>query len=244
MKKIDDHRYWVRRHRETKGLIGVGQHKYSEIYNFYMYKIVMEVYDKLLEELDLKNKNLRVLDAGCGIGTFTKFLKDENFSVVGADISEDATELVKKNIENVKVICSPLYRLNLPKNDFDIVHCFDVLYHILDDEEWGKTLEKFSQLSRKYIILHESFSNNLPPYTLPHVKFRKYSYLRDKLESLGFKEIRSKPTHILGNRLYLSIITKFFPRTVYRVDRFLIFRLNKKLFSNHFIKVFEKRSAK
>ena len=86
-------------------------------------KIVFSMLDKYLK----KNRNLKILDIGCGTGAVMKNLQKYG-EVYGIDSSNDAIEFCKKRgLKNVKVGNA----MNLPfsNNTFDLITCLDVLYH-------------------------------------------------------------------------------------------------------------------
>ncbi|GAG55094.1 unnamed protein product, partial [marine sediment metagenome] len=50
----------------------VRQRTYSDEANFYIYKLVKVQYEKLLKKINLPERS-KILDAGSGIGVFTRF---------------------------------------------------------------------------------------------------------------------------------------------------------------------------
>ncbi|MFQ5646934.1 MAG: class I SAM-dependent methyltransferase [bacterium] len=241
MKKIDAHDYWINRHKQENSLAAVGLKSSSPTGNYYLYKIVREQYEKILSQLDLP-ENPRVLDAGCGIGCFVDLFLSRRFAVMAADISPDAVErLTEKYGNKIETVCSPLNKLKLDRT-FDLVHSFDVLYHILDQREWEETLEKFAGLSRKYIVLHERFLTRKPVIASPHVRQRPYRVTADKLAELGFKEMATIPTHFLAMRILTYRLSRYLPRLFYRLDRLILDYLvnrDQPYRGSHHIKVFQ-----
>lgn len=242
---IVDYKYWRDRHKQKLGLLSaVGQRTYSDKANFYIYKLVKDQYGKLLRKINLP-KGSKILDAGCGLGLFTEFLISKGFEVDACDISSNALAYLKKRNPDVKTICRPLFLLSNDKQ-YDCIHCFDVLYHILDDEKYELSLKKFSKIATKYIILHERFLNRKPFVVSKHIKFRSYTQLKNKLKQLGFEECISIPTHFMSLRLLTYKITKYFPRYSYFLDKItlnILEEVNINLadkFGSHHIKVFRK----
>ncbi|MDD5639011.1 MAG: class I SAM-dependent methyltransferase, partial [Candidatus Pacebacteria bacterium] len=207
------------------------------------YKILKEQYNILLDEI--LEPNMKFLDAGSGIGYFTKFLLSKGVLVDACDISPNALAILRKNNPKVRTICSSLTNLN-EKDKYDAVHCFDVLYHVIDDKEWEACIKKFSLISNKYIILHQRFTNRKPMIISNHIKYRSYKEITALLESLGFKEYKSIPTHFMALRLFTYRISKHFPKAFYKLDRSFLNLARKSksdLINNmgsHHIKVFKK----
>jgi len=71
----------------------------------------------LMNEIGYLLKNKKVLDIGCGIGRFTKFLQSRGAEVTGVDICQ---EMIDQNTE-CKTICTSLDKLPFDDNSFDII---------------------------------------------------------------------------------------------------------------------------
>jgi SAM-dependent methyltransferase len=239
---LDDKKYWIDRHKKESGRIAsVGSISYSEKANYFIYKILTERYKMALGMLDIP-KDRSALDAGCGIGIFSEFLASEGFKVTAADISQDALDRIKN--DNIQKICSPVSEIDTGERRFDLVHSFDVLYHILDDKEWERSLENICRLSKRYVALHERFFKTPPVISSAHLKARTIYETAEILNRNGFYEVLSVPTHMIALRLLTFKISKYFPETFYKTDRFLLSALEKRKirkYGSHFIKIFEKK---
>ncbi|MFA4980866.1 MAG: class I SAM-dependent methyltransferase [Candidatus Omnitrophota bacterium] len=240
---IDDQKYWTERHRRYAGMArAVGQISYSEKANYYVYRIVLERYAELLGRLPLDGA-ISVLDAGCGNGVYTKFLSGFGFKVTAVDISQEAID--RLDIKITDKSRSSLETIPMPGRLYDIVHCFDVLYHILDDDEWKASIARLCALSGRYIILHERFLRRRPLISSPHIRQRPYSHTLSELRKNGFAECMSSPTHFWAMRAITYKITKHFPSFFYNLDAFILHLLdqfNAGWAGSHHIKVFVKRS--
>ena len=240
---IDDKDYWLKRHKKEKDQISsVGLIKNSDKANYYIYRILKERYELTLDLLEL-GENKAALDAGCGIGIFSEFLSNYGLKVTAADISQDGLDKIES--EDISKICSSIADIKVEGTKFDIVHSFDVLYHILDDQEWERSLKNMCDLSKKYIILHERFFKTKPIITSAHLNARTHSETLKVLNENGFFEILSIPTHMIALRLVTFKISKYFPKLFYKIDSFLLELLEKhkiRKYGSHFIKVFEKKA--
>ncbi|MFC1863609.1 class I SAM-dependent methyltransferase [Thermodesulfobacteriota bacterium] len=95
---------------------------------------------KMLDEVDIK-PGYKVLDYGCGPGTFTIMLTDkvgQGGIVYALDIHPLAIEMVeekaqKKKLSNIKTILSS-GSTSLPENSIDLIIFFDV-FHDLDNQK-------------------------------------------------------------------------------------------------------------
>ena len=110
----------------------------------YRLKIMNAVYgpstEKLLEEIGLEGK--RVLDVGCGTGNVSCWIArqvGETGSVVGVDVSEEQTEIAKKNadaigLKNISFKVGNAYETGVERESFDIAYCRFVLCHLMQPE--------------------------------------------------------------------------------------------------------------
>ncbi|MGJ8592705.1 MAG: class I SAM-dependent methyltransferase [Aquaticitalea sp.] len=81
----------------------------------------------------LPNSAKRVLDVGCGEGTFAHAIKDKNTAEVwGIELMPDAGDEAKKVLDKVFVGPCEDFIEDLPDNYFDAIYFNDVLEHLLD----------------------------------------------------------------------------------------------------------------
>ena len=105
-----------------------------------------EYYQKYkIQLLPDNDKNLKILDFGCGIGTGCKYLKEKfkNAEITGIDVSEESIEQALKNVSDVKFV--KYDGKNIPyENEFDIIYTSCVFHHI--DKKEHKSI--ISQLKK------------------------------------------------------------------------------------------------
>lgn len=93
------------------------------------------------------NKNIKILEIGCGTGQLAEYLRDQGFNnYSGFDFSHVAITKAKKRIPEFNFyIGDALEKIKL-KGDYDIAICLEVLEHVENDKailrniEEGKTL--------------------------------------------------------------------------------------------------------
>ena len=90
-----------------------------------------------------QNKQLKVLDLGCGIGFWLSFMeKNFNYKLIGSDISENSIKIAKKRVSsNIKFNLQFSEKINFKNFFFDHINCQGVLHHtpkpqILLSEIW------------------------------------------------------------------------------------------------------------
>jgi len=239
---VDDKQYWKKRHSKTTNLKASGVKSVGVKSNEYIYKILADQYLKLLNGLDLQGVRT-VLDCGFGDGYFLRFYQTHfpHLKVFGVDISEDA----KKKIDFLAK--DNLYTSDLTeftsKQRFDIVHSFDVMYHILRSEDYVKTLSNMASLAGKYIILHERFLDKAPLVSAKHVRMRRSEFTNQVLNSKGFYLSQEIPTHFLAMRLFTYKFNKIMPASLYKVDKYIAENVHpsaQEFLASHHIRVYAK----
>ena len=115
----------------------------KEVENYYDEWTVENKYDKDMvdwkysgpqETIDLlkkhiPNKNIKILDAGCGTGYVAEALIELNFkNIIGIDFSKAMLEIAKEKKIYRKLICQSLNdKIKLRTNQFELVVCTGVL---------------------------------------------------------------------------------------------------------------------
>ena len=79
------------------------------------------------------DKQLKILDMGCGPGRDLRYFKEQGHEVVGLEGSEIFCEMAKKYAE-CEVLQQNFLRLDLPSNEFDGVFANAVLFHVPPQE--------------------------------------------------------------------------------------------------------------
>ncbi len=86
-----------------------------------------------------QNKNLSLLDAGCGCGFFSIYAKKLGYNPIGIDISKQSIAASKKlteiNNETIRFIVGDVRKMPFPDNKFDIVLSSGVIEHFSDTEK-------------------------------------------------------------------------------------------------------------
>jgi SAM-dependent methyltransferase len=86
---------------------------------------------KIVHNILNKNKDINILDIGCGCGAFLKLCENnfkESVKYTGIDYSEDAIELAKKEWNSDKFMCKDIFDLdNKFITKFNVLHLGAVL---------------------------------------------------------------------------------------------------------------------
>lgn len=85
-----------------------------------------------------RQKNLKILEVGCGYGYLTYALNQAGHRAFGIDISKSATNIAKNNFGE-HFSCSDLgFFIKKTKNKFDVVVATEVVEHVADPREFIK----------------------------------------------------------------------------------------------------------
>jgi hypothetical protein len=160
--------------------------------------------------------------------------------VTALDISRTAVDGIDLPVAKV---CSPIAEADFAPASFLYVHSFDVLYHIMSDSEWARSVAALARWSSRYVVLHERFLR-FPQWTPSNImRMRPRQHTRQILASAGFAEVASVPTYLVSKQLLTYRLSSRAPEAFYRTDRWAFRHLPTSVIdaiSSHKIKVFER----
>jgi len=97
-----------------------------------------------------------VVDVGCGDISFWENRDCENYT--GIDFSKTIVERNRILRPDWEFICSNA-ETRIEKLSKNTVFCFDVLFHIMNDKTYLKTLENLTEYSRNHIFIYTWINN-------------------------------------------------------------------------------------
>jgi len=190
-------------------------HKYTNKY--FTDKTDFPYIDKFVSFLP---KNSRILDIGCGPGTFSKYLINKGFKVEGIDLSEEMLKIARLKVSEVKFNLMDMRNLEYPINSFDGLIVPYSLIHIAT-EEIPKTLDGFNRILKQngliLIIAQAGEPDRIVDETLikgrkMFINFFTRKKLKDYLTNTGFEVIFQKEKQI-------NDIDSFSDRVIYTIAR-------------------------
>lgn len=118
---------------------------YDLLYKDKDYKKEVDYIDSLIKQHS-SNKNLRILDIGCGTGIHANYLSEKGYHVTGIDFSKEMIEIAKKN----KKKNTDFYLADAKFFEFDTK--FDIilsLFHVVSYQSKNEDILKmFSHVSK------------------------------------------------------------------------------------------------
>lgn len=161
--------------------------------------------DAVLEIIDFSRK--RVLDLGCGDGTYTLelFVRGHPASIKGVDLADEAVKVAQKKIDSHQVTFEVNSGDELPyeSNSFDIVHIRGVLHH-MDRPIDG--LREALRVASVVVLLEPNGYNPalklLERFSSYHIKHNEKSYTLMELKRWVSQ---------LGGRIYYRKYVGFVP---------------------------------
>ena len=180
--------YWDRRHATAAELGSGGHISMGESENAMLYAVRVA---RLLEVLGTQaepQSPLRVLDAGCGKGHFSRAIASFGHRVDGIDTSEVAIAVCRDRAGPAESYAVSALRDWTVPHLYDVVVSIDVLYHLMDDEEWETSVRHLASLvrlgGRIGLVDHEADRDHV---WSTYQKTRAAGRYRAVLESCGMR---------------------------------------------------------
>jgi len=133
--------FWNTRHQSTDEWRSGGDKGLSIASNksFYFHRLGLLV--SLMDEFQF-NDRLRILDAGCGKGWLSDLLSSIGHEVTGIDTSQTAIDICRRH-RSGRFVRVPLHDFS-DVAGFDVIVLLDVMFHILDDLIWERSLRNLA----------------------------------------------------------------------------------------------------
>lgn len=199
MSKFIPKTYWNKTHRRYQGLQAVGYVDLGRPFNDWMYKVREKIFLRIIKGIDL-NKNFSILDIGSGNGFYPMLWQRLGFKdITASDFSEESFLKLKK-LTHLKVLKIDITAQKIPPKQYDLISCFDMLYHIVDDDLYCRAFKNIAQILKPGGIL--IFSENLLPreeFRGTHQVCRPEKFILMLLQKNQLKIINRQPIFFLMN---------------------------------------------
>lgn len=148
MSGFDAKQFWEQRLQRDYSLRGVGYESLGRGFNHWLYRIRRHLFRKELSTLQLSPSTTKVLDIGSGTGFYLQQLQQLNYlQVTGSDLTETAVGHLQQRFPNYSIEQVDISAPNvLAGQQFDLITCFDVLFHIVDNDRFAQAMQNVSRL--------------------------------------------------------------------------------------------------
>lgn len=145
--------YWESRLSEQYSLTGVGYRRLGLHFNRWMYRVRARVFARVAASLGVDWSEARVLDVGAGTGFYVdQWHRLGVPSVTGFDITAKAVEELSRRFPQDRFhqvdIGQPPDPALVAEGPFDAASAMDVLFHIVDDDQYAQSFRAIAALLR------------------------------------------------------------------------------------------------
>jgi len=199
--------YWEGRHRAQGDLRSGGDVGLDEAANQIFYYTRLGRLLEIIGDRNSLNEPLFLLDAGCGKGLFARALVKCGFEVDGIDTSPTAIEFSRANglgryeVSSLADWRSPIL--------YDVVYAVDVLFHLIDDDDWRASLDNLASLVRiggKLVITDER--NEVRRQAGNYIVHRAFTEYIDALAVRGLSLREFRPYGFRDNRIGFLVFAR------------------------------------
>lgn len=191
--------------------------------------LIAQRYRELLPLL----KGKKVIDCGCGFGTFTKIARQAGFTVHPVDIDEVSIELARE-INQIEVHNESIYQTSLENNSTDVAVCFDSIQHFNIPD----LISEFKRIGIQQVLIYDSNIHNPLLKLYRRIKHHEESHelnpneIISIFQSNGFRVISKKYENIIAlpasggfqQKAWLAISR--YPQFIAKVDNALLKLIN------------------
>jgi cyclopropane fatty-acyl-phospholipid synthase-like methyltransferase len=148
----------------------------------------------LVNEYIRPTQGARILEIGCGPGTFVPYLP-ENSEYLGFDLSPKYIEQARKRFPHAQFVCERVSEFSLAsQNSFDVVLAIGIVHHLEDPE--AKTL---------FQIGHDALKPGGKLVTADGV------WTKDQSSTARWLLARDRGEHVRSEKEYVGIASQVFP---------------------------------
>ena len=106
-------------------------------------------------------------------------------------------------------------------------YCFDVLYHVIGDDAFQRSINNLCASTNRYVLVHGMFPQLIPVHLVAHVKFRTQWMYDAAFKRNGFIRVDGEPTHFFMMRPLLYKVFGLFPGIASTIDGILLMAAKK-----------------
>jgi SAM-dependent methyltransferase len=201
----ENDQYWNQRLEREFSLAGVGHTGVGLAFNGWAYQVRRRVLCRTLRQQGLNIAGARVLELGFGTGFYLNLWRELGAAhVSGFDITEIAVEAARKrfgaagwNFARADV-GAPL-PLNGKAGTFDLATAFDVLFHLVEDQNWNGALDNLASALKPggHALIFDKYQS--VENSLSHVRRRTLKTYCDALAARKLEVLAIHPIFFFMN---------------------------------------------
>ncbi len=145
------------------------------------------IYPLKYSNLVIKNKNQKILEAGCGAGRILKYYHKKDYNIIGIDFIKLAIQKIKKQDPTLRVKNEDILNLSFRNNYFDVILAFG-LFHNFFGRKLTKSIKESHRVLKKGGSLCASFrADNIQQYLIDFFSKNKTNNIK-KFHKLNLKK--------------------------------------------------------
>jgi SAM-dependent methyltransferase len=194
--------WWENRHRELRGFDAVGYAGAGEAYNAWLYRVRRRLFRRHVASLASARSS--VLDVASGTGFYLERWREAGArELVGSDVSPTAVQRLRERYPDVRIerfdIAGPA--AELPRDRYDLVSAFDVLFHLIDDDAYRRALDNLAELVRPggLLVISENFRLEGPRRFASIQVNREEGEILAAFRGAGFELVSRRPMFVIMN---------------------------------------------
>ena len=135
-------------------------------------KIIVNYIKLMIENKSLNNKDLKILNVGCGPGRSSQYLSD--FGVVTSiEYDKDCCKFASERT-GLEIFHGSITELQFEENTFDLVCAFDVIEHVEDDKLAVSEMKRVAKKNGVLLITVPAFMSLWSHHDVINHHFRRY----------------------------------------------------------------------
>ncbi len=201
---IDVRDYWERRLEAHDGLGGVGWLGLGESFNGWMYAVRRRVFERAARRAaGARLTGLRVLDVGSGSGFYVDCWRRLGVArITASDLTQVVVDRLRARRPGVELMRLDIGSEDLPAGGetYDAISAMDVLFHIVDEDDYRRALRNLAGLLSPggLLLFSENFLSTETDRA-SHQVSRTGAEIRVLLADAGLEPVELRPMFLLMN---------------------------------------------
>ncbi|MFC1828185.1 class I SAM-dependent methyltransferase [Thermodesulfobacteriota bacterium] len=159
-------KYWEDRLTKHFSLRGVGFLNLGLEYNKWLYKTRLRMLGKFIKKHHISTYGKRILDIGVGTGFYIDFWERQGVRhIAGLDITQKSISELENKYPQHSFIRGDIAEELCFGQKFDIITCFDILFHIVENDKFDQAIRNIKSFSHRntWILISDLFLNEYKP---------------------------------------------------------------------------------